>query len=203
MEILSLTTIKKRRESLNLNQFLMEHARTVSADAAEVIVHQGQANPPLYFLRSGFLKACYVTEGGKQSIKSFIQPGGLVGCLDLDEADESSTFSIVALEPCQLFCFSLQKLRLMVRSDLELANEIIDRLLKLAQSKEKREREFLTLSPAERFARLRIELPTLIQRVTQNDIASYLGITAVGLSRLKGRAIQKATNPVSASRNAM
>lgn len=181
----------------------MEHARTVSADAAEVIVHQGQANPPLYFLRSGFLKACYVTEGGKQSIKSFIQPGGLVGCLDLDEADESSTFSIVALEPCQLFCFSLQKLRLMVRSDLELANEIIDRLLKLAQSKEKREREFLTLSPAERFARLRIELPTLIQRVTQNDIASYLGITAVGLSRLKGRAIQKATNPVSASRNAM
>lgn len=45
----------------------------------------------------------------------------------------------------------------------------------------------LALSPEENYRQLLAESPDLAQRLTQNDIARYLGITPVALSRIRGR----------------
>jgi CRP-like cAMP-binding protein len=46
---------------------------------------------------------------------------------------------------------------------------------------------FLRDTPAERYALLLKERPQVVQRVPQYLIASYLGITPVSLSRIRGR----------------
>jgi CRP-like cAMP-binding protein len=50
---------------------------------------------------------------------------------------------------------------------------------------------FLTSSPEERFSNLMKNNPSLMNRVPQHQIASYLGVTPESLSRIKKRAYQK------------
>jgi CRP-like cAMP-binding protein len=50
---------------------------------------------------------------------------------------------------------------------------------------------FMTSSPEERFADLMNNNPSLMNRVAQHQIASYLGVTPESLSRIKKRVYQK------------
>lgn len=63
---------------------------------------------------------------------------------------------------------------------------------------EKRERELLTLSAEERFRVLMAERPQLIGRIPQKDLARYIGVTPVAMSRIVSRIRlgQRATQPV-------
>ena len=69
---------------------------------------------------------------------------------------------------------------------------MIEQLLQFAMKKEKREFEFLCQSAEERFRMLAKNSPSLVEKVTQNDLARYLGITPVGLSRIKKRTLNMA-----------
>ena len=53
--------------------------------------------------------------------------------------------------------------------------------------KEARERELLTLSPADRYRAFLRHSPGVAERVLQRDLARHLGVTPVSLSRLKAR----------------
>ena len=51
--------------------------------------------------------------------------------------------------------------------------------------------EFKTSSPEQRYLNLLQNRPDLIQRVPQHQLASFLGITLVSLSRLRARILEK------------
>ncbi len=51
--------------------------------------------------------------------------------------------------------------------------------------------EFKTSSPEQRYLNLLEKRPDLIQRVPQHQLASYLGIKAQSLSRLRSRILEK------------
>ncbi len=54
-------------------------------------------------------------------------------------------------------------------------------------NKEHKERFMLLYSPEERYQLLCQHYPDLEQRITDSQIAAYLGITAISLSRIKTR----------------
>ena len=60
--------------------------------------------------------------------------------------------------------------------------------------KEIREYELLCLSAEDRYKRLLKHTPDILKLVTQNEIARYLGITPVGLSRIKRRVADSSSN---------
>jgi DNA-binding MarR family transcriptional regulator len=80
------------------------------------------------------------------------------------------------------------------RRDVNIANEMLDVLLQFSMKKEKREYEFLCLSAEERFSLLIKSRPNILNNITQNDLARYLGVTPVGLSRIKKR-VEDKTKP--------
>ena len=61
-------------------------------DAGEHIFRQGDEDRSVYVLQTGLLKAYYLSDEGKENIKSFIQPGELIGSL----AAETSPYDPVA-----------------------------------------------------------------------------------------------------------
>ena len=66
--------------------------------------------------------------------------------------------------------------------------EVRDRsLYDLWVRKEKRERELLTLSAEQRYVQFLEDFSELEAVVPQKDIASYIRVTPVALSRIKGR----------------
>ena len=148
---------------------------------------QGDKNDWLYFVQVGLLKAFYVTGDGKERVKSFLKEADIIGDLAALMSGSGCSFSFICLEPSSLIRVRFDDLLDLAKSDLVVANELVQLLSNLAAKKERREYEFLCFSAAERYAVLKDASPDLLERVTQNDVARYLGITPVALSRIRSR----------------
>ena len=159
----------------------MEHSK------GELVFRQGDKNHFLYFVEKGLLKAFYLTHDGKEYIKSFIKEGEQIGSLTALVSEDTCSFSLVCLEPCVLYRIEFSKVLNLLNVNPELAQIIIQELIALAMKKERREYELLCLSAAERYLRFMQRTPDLAVRLTQNDIARYLGITPVALSRISSK----------------
>ena len=153
----------------------------------DLLFAQGDSDSSIYVVSSGLLKAYYSTLEGKELIKSFIQSGEFIGSLIAGHTAEPCTFNLRCLEDSKLRRIPFAELKSMAMHKPEASGLVINSLIELAIKKERREYEFLCLSASERFALLKQRSPELVSRLTQNDIARYLGITPVALSRIKQR----------------
>jgi CRP-like cAMP-binding protein len=151
------------------------------------VFHQGDKNGFVYVLIEGLLKAYYLSHDGEETIKSFIQPGELIGSLTSVYMKETCSFSLVCLQDSSLVQLDFDEIQRLVQKDLRLANEFIEQLLKFGMKKEQREKDFLTLSAEQRYQLLMETSSSLLESVRQKDIARYLGITPVALSRIRRR----------------
>lgn len=172
---------------MNFQKLLQLEGALIEKKKGEYVFMQGEADKSLYFVESGLLKAYYISDDGKEFIKSFIVPNNTIGSLASIYLDNNCTFSLVCLEPSLLRKIPFESILKHAKKDIEIANNMIETLLNFAIKKEKREFEFLCLSAEERFCSLLETSPMLLDKVTQNDLARYLGVTPVGLSRIKKR----------------
>jgi len=176
---------------MRLSDFVAANGLPLTKAAGEHLFRQGDKDTSLYIVKRGLLKAYYVSEDGKENIKSFIPAGGKIGSLFAGYRMQSCTFSLVCLEESELVMLTFSDLYSASQKDLELSQEIIEFLLNFGIRKELREYELLCLSAEDRYRRLLDDMPELFDRVTQNEIARYLGVTPVGLSRIKARVTEK------------
>lgn len=168
-------------------EYIKQHGDEAIFEKGIHIFRQGDENKFLYFVKEGNLKAYYNNADGKETIKSFIMPNDIIGSLTSAYSHGKCSFSLQCLSGCKLNRISFDKLVLASKSDQQIANKMIEFLTTFAMKKEQREYEFLCLSAEERYRLLVNDKPHLLEMVTQNDIAKYLGITPVGLSRIKNR----------------
>ena len=172
---------------MKLNEFIAINGTSLTKEAGEYLFRQGDHDQSLYIVKSGLLKAYYLSADGKENIKSFILPGNNIGSLMASYAGKPSTFSLVCLKPCELTVLQFAALYEASRTDAEISAAIVDFLLGFGIKKEVREYELLCLSAEDRYKKLVENTPEILNLVTQNEIARYLGITPVGLSRIKKR----------------
>lgn len=178
---------------MDLQQLFQKEGKQLIKKKHEHVFMQGDHDYCFYFVQSGLLKGYYTLETGKEFIKSFVQPQDIIGSLSAVYLEKASTFSLRCLEETTLLEIPYAVLARYGKQYHCIANDIIDLLLKFALKKEQREFEFLCLSAQERYALLLNSSPQLLARVTQNDIAAYLGVTPVGLSRIKQRLTHQVT----------
>lgn len=172
---------------MKLQQLFQSAGRRYQREKGAYIFRQGEADQSLYFIESGLLKAYYTADDGKAFIKSFILSNDIISSLAASYSAGECSFSLVCLQPTTLIKIPFALIREHSATDLEIANELVQVLLQFAMKKEKREYEFLCLSAEQQFLRLIETTPALLGKVTQSDIAAYLGVTPVGLSRIKKR----------------
>lgn len=175
---------------MDFNALFKNEGVTLNKKKGDHVFMQGEVDGSIYHIQSGLLKAYYTSEDGKESVKSFILPNDIIGSLSTALSENNCSFSLICLEPTTLTKIPISILLEYSKKDLEIANSMIDVLLNLSIKKEIREYEFLCLSAEERFTKLMKLQPKLIEKVTQNDLAHYLGVTPVGLSRIKKRILE-------------
>jgi len=172
---------------MNFRDFLQMEGEIVEKNKGEHVFRQADSDRNLYFIQTGLLKAYYTSDEGKEFIKSFLLPNDLIGSLTAAYSEAECSFSLVCLERTTLLKISFEVLLDYSKREPEIANNMIELLLRFAMKKEKREFEFLCLSAEKRYANIAASSPTILEKITQNDLARYLGITPVGLSRIKKR----------------
>ncbi|HEV7320075.1 MAG TPA: Crp/Fnr family transcriptional regulator [Ensifer sp.] len=161
------------------------HVRSVKP--GETVFHQDEPHPYVYVIESGLVKLTYLRADGEEWIKSFAVEGRFFASLSALVPGGRATFSAIAVESSRLERIPFTTLEALADNDLGWSRMIRSALMMLAERKERRERQFLTLAPEERYRTLLVEDPAVVSRVPQKDLAAYLGITPVGLSRIASR----------------
>lgn len=171
---------------MQLIDHIEKHGELIEYAKGELVFRQGETNAYLYFIREGLLKAYYITSCGKKYIKTFVSENDFIGSISAYQL-QKCTYSLLCLEPSRLLRLKFTEMDGIINQDHEAAISMINMLIRVLTKKERREFEFLCFSAEERYKVIKEQSPDLLNRVTQNDIAQYLGITPVALSRIGAR----------------
>jgi len=105
--------------------------------------------------------------------------------------NKPSTISYQALEDSVIATIDYAVLKQFAEKNPEVANSIIVVLESLVLELIDRVEEFITLNPEQRYQCFLNNHSKVVNRVPQQQLASYLGITPESFSRLKARMMQK------------
>lgn len=170
-----------------IQEFAVEHGRELALQAGDHVFSQGEQDANVYFVKSGLLKAYYIRADGKEHIKSFLPEGSFIGSMVALVDGDRCTFSLVAIEDCTAITLPYRTLELAAQNDVALANTLIGFLSVYGKRKEQREYQLLSLTAEDRYALLMDTMPNIAERVSQADLAAYIGVTPQALSRIKRR----------------
>ena len=136
------------------------------------------------FIEEGLFKVCYPLTSGKSAIRAFCKKGSFIGAYSCVILDKPSNVYIEAIEDSEVLYFLYPNFMKLFNQH-ECWSEIGH---KLAQEiyifREKREFEFLAYSAKERYFKFADKNNDLLKRIQQKDIAAYLGMSPVSLSRI-------------------
>jgi CRP-like cAMP-binding protein len=155
--------------------------------AGESLFHAEQPWPWLAVVSTGVAKLVYPREDGSERIKSFIAEGGFFASLAALAPNGRTSFAAVAMTELAVELLPYAALRELGDRHIAWQRALRVGIEFYGARKEKRERELLMLTPAQRYHLFLDEEPALAARIPQKDLALYLGITPVALSRIRGR----------------
>ena len=145
----------------------------------------------VFFVADGLLRLYYTDAKGCEWNKAFVPEGGFAGSLAAYAGAGSSPYSIQAIETSTILAAPWSGLAALY--DRHPAFERLGRRFAewLLVRKELRERAFLELDAAGRYEAFLQEAPELAARLPLYHVASYIGVTEVSLSRIRGRLARK------------
>lgn len=171
-------------------EHLLTIAKPLELPTKHILVNQGEYADEFYFVLQGVCHACYLTEQGKQFSKEFYwEKDWVIGFESLIN-HQPSPYLLETLTPVQLLCIPMQTLQKWRDNAHPIYLKLLETQLRY---KENKERFMLLHSPQQRYQLLCQHFPELCERINEQHIAAYLGITPISLSRIKARINAKAS----------
>jgi len=161
---------------------------TKSLKAGDFFFKQGESANVLAFVDKGLVFSYFIDPDGAQRIKKFSWEGFITGPYSsLISGHTTCDFSAEALENSDLFCIEYSDLLKLYESSAtwqKFGRLIAEQTL---IEKEIREYEILCLGLADRYRQFLKTHEYILNRIPQYLVASYLGVNATSLSRLRGK----------------
>lgn len=151
----------------------------------ERIINTGDRNMDVHFLIQGSAYYAYTTINGKERIKSFVKPGGVLTSMSTLIYLQPSPFNILTLESSITAAIRYTDIANLLETSSDWNLLYRKMLEQLVLKKEKREASLLLLSAQERYEEFLNEFGESAKVIPLNKIALYLGITNVALSRIR------------------
>ena len=159
--------------------------------AKTIIVNAGEISQYSYFVNSGLLRSFNINDNIVEHVLSFACEGWWIGDM----------YSLISQKPGNLFIEVLEDAEVVLLSR-ENQNELFTQIPKLERffriltenslvAHQERLMDNLSLTAEERFDKFCKRYPTIIQRVPQKQIASYIGVTPEFFSKMKSRLLKK------------
>lgn len=159
---------------------------SVILEPGEILVRAGSPAESFYLIVEGMVRYFYSDPDGKERNKAFFREGQFIGSLSAFLTRQVVPFNIQALEPSRFLRISLAQLESLQLIHGQLVERLISAVAReLFVRNEQREAILLTGSAEQRYAWMKTHEAWLLDRVPQYQLASYLGMEPVSLSRLK------------------
>lgn len=152
----------------------------------EIIAKENEIpSPKVYMLVSGIMRAYINAESGKQYNKKLFAPKSFVGPLTAIITKKPSKLTYETLTECKVLEANFDAFLDMCKTDIKLSN-FYNRILELLFIEyERRNIELMSLNATQRYLNLRRRIPNIDDLIPQFQIASFLNITPVQLSRVR------------------
>lgn len=150
------------------------------------LLEEGKISRTMFFIEKGCLRT-WVNNNGQEITTQFFFEGASVSSIESFRLNQPSLYSIESLEPCVLHTISQLDFENALETLPEMKQKIEAHLFKRFVESQKIFYSYLKNNPQQRYEQLILEHPEIVQRIPQHYIASYLGITAVSLSRIRNR----------------
>ena len=148
------------------------------------IVCEGKKSHKAWFIENGMTRSYWLVDG-EEVTTSFSIGGCIVISMDEVYYSQPSQEYVESIEPIDAYGIDVSRLMELVSTNHELCNwwRVIhqNEYRRIHQSHKER----LTLEAAERYKEFYRQFPEVCRRARLTDIASYLGITAATLSRIR------------------
>ena len=137
------------------------------------------------------MRAYLGSETGKEHNKNFFMPFSFVGALTALIQNQPSKLTYEALTECNVYEVNFHDIGQLCKEDITISN-LYNRILEHVYIRyEERQLELISMDAKDRYITLRKKIPKIDELIPQYQIASYLSITPVQLSRIR-RKIKKA-----------
>jgi len=170
---------------------LLSKIKTQQFKAKTILLSSGEIADCTYFVNSGILRSFNINDNIIEHVLHFACEGWWIGDM----------YSYISEKPGNLFIEVLEDAEVVVISKenhQELYKEIpkLERFFRiLAENSlvahQERLMDNLSLSAEERFEKMCKKYPSLIQKVAQKHLASYIGVTPEFFSKMKARLLKK------------
>lgn len=149
------------------------------------ILEQGKLCKKLYFVESGSLRAFNLRADGKESTIMFAVKDWWITDMNSFVNQKSALLSIESLEPSNIIALDFHLLE-----DLYQIIPKLERFFRIIFQKayireQLRTLQAISLPTEERYRQFVENYPAIVEKVTQKQIASYLGVTPEFLSSVK------------------
>jgi len=180
----------------------------IRVEPGAVLCKAGEPHPYLYFVQRGLFKAQMLNEGDRMTTVFFPEEGDVLASMSAlgvegirrvamrglhprsatlrAAVDAETQLTVTAIEPSVLLRVNFRVVDHLSTRFMEWARLTTTIALMHATTLQA-DAAWLRSTPEQRYRSLQKEHPGLVQRVTQRDLASFLGITDVALSRIAKR----------------
>ena len=184
--ISKIVTLTPQEQALFLSNVETKNykAKTILLNAGEICKHS-------YFVNSGLLRSFNINDNIVEHVLQFACEGWWIGDM----------YSLLSQKPGNLFIEVMEDSEVVLlpkENQEKLYAEIpkLERFFRILTenslvSNQERLMDNLSLTAEERFEKFCKKYPTLIQKVPQKQIASYIGVTPEFFSKMKSRLLKK------------
>lgn len=172
-------------------ELLLSKIKTLNYKSKTILLSAGEVATCTYFVNSGILRSFNINDNIIEHILHFACEGWWIGDM----------YSYISEKPGNLFIEVLEDAEVVIitkENQQQLYQEIpkLERFFRiLAENSlvahQERLIDNLSLTAEERFEKFCSKYPTLIQKVPQKHIASYIGVTPEFFSKMKARLLKK------------